>query len=102
MTPRSLATVLLAAVLLAPLQAALASMRCPDGILSTDETIDSVLSKCGKPDERVVEPPGVDEYGVLLPDAVHIERWTYGPDNGMYWHLRFIDGRLAETRSRRY
>lgn len=30
-----------------------------------------------------------------------IEHWVYGPHNGMYQYLRFIDGRLVEIRSKR-
>ncbi|WP_231703262.1 DUF2845 domain-containing protein [Halopseudomonas pelagia] len=78
-----------------------ASMRCADGILSTAEDIQSVLSKCGEPDSRAREPAEVDGYGALVPNAVPVERWVYGPQNGMYYHLRFVDGRLAEVRSRR-
>lgn len=96
------ASLLLGLALLLSVEPLLASMRCEGGILSDEETIESVLHKCGEPDEREVEAPGVDEYGVLLPGAVRVERWRYGPDNGIYWHLRFIDGRLAATRSRRY
>ena len=97
-----LASLLLGLGLLLQFEPLLASMRCEGGILSDSETTDSVLRKCGKPDEREVEAPGIDEHGVLLPGAVRVERWRYGPNNGIYWHLRFIDGRLAATRSRRY
>ena len=71
-----------------------ASMRCADGI-------QSVLSKCGEPDSRAREPAEVDGSGALVPNAVPVERWVYGPQNGMYYHLRFVDGRLAQVRSRR-
>lgn len=100
-TRRLSSGLLLAMLVMLPLEPVLASMRCADGILANEETIETVLKKCGNPDERTIEPPGVDEYGVLLPNAVRVERWTYGPQNGMYWHLRFIDGRLVESRSRR-
>jgi len=99
---RQATNMLLGLLLLLPFEPLLASMRCDRGILSTDETVESVEEKCGAPDERTLELPGIDEYGVLLPEAVRVERWTYGPDNGSYWHLRFIDGRLVDARSRRY
>lgn len=81
--------------------AAFASMRCAEGILGGEEDIHSVLSKCSEPDRRETEPAEVDGYGALVPGAVPVERWVYGPQNGMYYHLRFVDGRLAQVRSRR-
>lgn len=77
-------------------------MRCANGIVGADETMQSVKEKCGEPDERTTEPAAIDGNGALVPNAARIDHWTYGPRNGMYRHLRFVDGRLVETRSQRY
>jgi len=77
-----------------------ASMRCGTELVRTGMQMEEVLERCGEPQQRSVEEP-VDEQGYLIRGAVTVERWRYGPDNGMYRHLRFIDGRLVEIRSRR-
>ncbi|MFA5677820.1 MAG: DUF2845 domain-containing protein [Pseudomonas sp.] len=78
-----------------------ASMRCGSQSVDTGMLADEVLEQCGEPQLRSVEEP-VDEYGYQIRGAVRVENWRYGPDHGMYRHLRFIDGRLVEIRSRRY
>ncbi len=77
-------------------------MRCADGIVGAEETMQSVRDKCGEPDEHVTEPAEIDGYGAPVADAVRVDHWTYGPRNGMYRHLRFVDGRLVDIRSQRY
>ncbi|WP_185265819.1 DUF2845 domain-containing protein [Halopseudomonas xiamenensis] len=77
-----------------------ASMRCGTELVRTGMQMEEVLEHCGEPQQRSVEEP-VDEHGYLIRGAVTVERWRYGPDNGMYRYLRFIDGRLVEIRSRR-
>lgn len=78
-----------------------ASMRCGTQLIDTGMSLEEVLSYCGEPQQRSVEEP-VDEAGYQIRGAARVELWRYGPDNGMYRHLRFIDGRLVEIRARRY
>lgn len=78
-----------------------ASMRCGTQLIDTGMLLDEVLSHCGEPQQRSAEDP-VDEQGYLIRGAARVENWRYGPDNGMYRHLRFIDGRLVDIRARRY
>ncbi|PRB82826.1 DUF2845 domain-containing protein [Pseudomonas sp. MYb185] len=88
----------LAAGLLGPAQA---SMRCGTELIDTGALLEDVLKYCGEPQQRSLEEP-VDEHGYLIRGAVAVEQWRYGPDNGMYRYLRFLDGRLVEIRARRY
>lgn len=78
-----------------------ASMRCDNGIISGRETIAEVIRKCGQPDNRDVIQPTVDSNGKTPHQSATIENWIYGPKNGMYQYLRFIDGKLASIRSQR-
>ncbi len=78
-----------------------ATMRCADGIVAHGERSAQVLEKCGEPGTRKVFPPALDEFGNIVQGAATVELWTYGPNNGMYQHLRFIDGRLVQIRSQR-
>lgn len=78
-----------------------ASMRCGAQLIDAGMLLDEVLSYCGEPQQRSIEEP-VDDAGYQIHGAAQIQRWRYGPDNGMYRHLRFIDGRLVEIRARRY
>lgn len=78
-----------------------ASMRCGSHLVDTGMLLDEVFNLCGEPQQRSVEEP-VDEAGYQIRGAARVELWRYGPDNGMYRHLRFLDGRLVEIRARRY
>ncbi|SDS98044.1 Protein of unknown function [Halopseudomonas litoralis] len=93
---------LAAAILLFPAMGALAAtMRCDNGLISTGDTAMVVTEKCGEPASRQVTNPAVDGVGHVVRGAATVERWVYGPTNGMSYHLRFIDGRLAQIRSQR-
>lgn len=78
-----------------------ASMRCPKGIVSGGETTFEVLHKCGEPDskERIERVLGSD--GLPVTNSATIENWVYGPKNGMYRFLKFIDGTLVKIESHR-
>lgn len=78
-----------------------ASMRCDRGIISGGELIAEVLRKCGHPDHRQLIEPRVDANGKTPHRSASIEDWVYGPRNGLYQYLRFIDGKLATLRSSR-
>lgn len=78
-----------------------ASMRCNSALINEGDLAVEVLRKCGPPAERQITPPAMAANGQLKHGAVTVETWVYGPENGMYRNLRFIDGRLVEIRSRK-
>ena len=78
-----------------------AAMRCNNGIISEGHTTWEVTEKCGEPQDRERIEPTVGSNGKPPRHSATIENWVYGPDNGMYRHLRFIDGKLVEIESRR-
>ena len=71
------------------------SMRCGSGIVSGGETTSEVIEKCGKPSESNVIDPVIGENGYPKRGSVTIEHWVYGPANGGYRYLKFIDGKLV-------
>ncbi|HBZ94052.1 MAG TPA: hypothetical protein DEO91_10195 [Pseudomonas sp.] len=73
--------------------AAQASMRCGTTLISEGDLTVDVRRKCGEPDHREVIPPSSPQGG-----GVTVEQWVYGPSNGMYRYLRFLDGKLVEIR----
>lgn len=93
----SLSIRLCAGVLALTSVAAQASMRCEKGLVDEGDVSMDVVRKCGEPDKREVFTPGE----AAKEGAATVELWVYGPDNGMYRYLRFIDGRLAQIRSQR-
>ncbi len=73
-----------------------ASMRCGTALIYEGERSVEVLRKCGEPDQREVTPPSSQ-----LGGGVTVEQWVYGPRNGVYRYLRFLDGKLVEIRMER-
>ncbi|MDY7562640.1 DUF2845 domain-containing protein [Pseudomonas sp. 10B1] len=78
-----------------------ASMRCASGLIDEGDTISAVVSRCGQPANRRVSAPAVNADGVQAYKSVTVEDWVYGPANGLYQYLRFIDGKLVSIRSAR-
>ena len=78
-----------------------ASMRCPKGIISGGETTFEVLHKCGEPDSKERIDPVLEADGKTVSKSATIENWVYGPQNGMYRFLKFIDGSLVKIESHR-
>ncbi|MCD5988788.1 MULTISPECIES: DUF2845 domain-containing protein [Pseudomonas] len=76
-----------------------ASMRCNSALIDEGDLAVEVLRKCGPPAERQITPPALAANGQLIHGAVTVETWVYGPENGMYRNLRFIDGRLVQIKS---
>jgi len=81
--------------------AAQASMRCPNGIISGGATTFEVLHKCGEPNSKEKINPVLRSDGEEVKKSVTVESWVYGPSNGMYRLLKFIDGTLVKIESRR-
>ena len=76
-----------------------ASMRCNSALIDEGDLAVEVLRKCGPPAERQITPPTLQQNGQPRHGAVTVEHWVYGPQNGTYRTLRFIDGRLVEIKS---
>jgi len=78
-----------------------AAMRCATDLVEEGETSIEVIRKCGAPASREVTEPVIDANGTQRYKSVTVEQWVYGPNNGMYRYLRFIDGKLVQIRSER-
>ncbi|MCI8208066.1 hypothetical protein AUC61_00835 [Pseudomonas sp. S25] len=76
-----------------------ASMRCNSTLINEGDLAVEVLRKCGPPADRQIIPPAMAANGQLKHGAVTVETWVYGPENGMYRTLRFIDGQLVQIKS---
>ncbi|WP_353979071.1 DUF2845 domain-containing protein [Salinicola endophyticus] len=71
------------------------ALRCQNGLVQDGDLKSEVIAKCGSPASKEVEPPQ-SRGGRIIKGAVTIERWIYGPMNGAYYYLRFIDGKLVD------
>ena len=79
-----------------------ATMRCGSEINNEGNTTFEVLRKCGEPKNREIINPIADNNSKKANNkAVPVENWVYGPDNGMYRYLRFVDGILTQIKSQR-
>lgn len=81
--------------------AAQASMRCEHGLVDKGDTAAAVLETCGAPSSKQVISPELRSDGHPVDRAVTVENWVYGPDNGNYKYLKFIDGKLVNIDSGR-
>jgi Protein of unknown function (DUF2845) len=88
-------------VLIAAATSVQASLRCSGGLVDEGDMDVEVVNKCGAPARRDVYPAAVDSNGQIVRKAVTVERWVYGPNNGIYRYLRFVDGRLVQVESKR-
>ncbi|ABJ15703.1 TPA: DUF2845 domain-containing protein [Pseudomonas aeruginosa] len=94
----SIGVLLAMAAMLGSYGVAAATLRCGSAIVSEGDLIDDVLRKCGNPDSRKIEGPAVDGSGYIVRGAATVENWVYGPRNGWYQKLRFVDGRLVQIK----
>lgn len=78
--------------------AALASMRCGTQLVEEGAPIGEVQGKCGAPQFQRNEYPAPRPPGARYYNPVQVTWWVYGPDNGAYRYLRFIDGKLVQIR----
>ncbi len=78
-----------------------ASMRCGTQLIDEGDLIADVLRKCGQPAQREVIPAASTTATDKKFNAVNVENWIYGPSNGVYQYLRFIDGKLVQIRTGR-
>ncbi|MBD1553900.1 DUF2845 domain-containing protein [Pseudomonas typographi] len=92
-----LALMALAAALASTAQAA--PLQCPHGLVSEGDSDLQVVHQCGEPAQKQILPAAILRDHQANDHAVTVERWVYGPSNGLYQRLRFIDGHLAQISS---
>jgi hypothetical protein len=78
-----------------------ATMRCGTALISVGDTAAVVREKCGPPDSSVDEGPATRINGVPRLNAVKVSLWVYGPRNGAFQHLKFIEDKLVKIDTRR-
>jgi len=78
-----------------------ATMRCGTALISSGDSAQTVLQKCGTPDTRTSEGPALRANGVPYQGSATVSHWVYGPRSGAYQHLRFIDDKLVSIETRR-
>ncbi|WP_426119921.1 DUF2845 domain-containing protein [Pseudomonas sp. DSP3-2-2] len=84
----------LALAMIAGQSSAFADMRCNTGLVSEGDTTSDVERQCGTPSDRQIIPAVAVSQGQKA-NAVTVENWVYGPRNGAYYKLKFIDGKLV-------
>lgn len=81
---------------------AASTLRCGSQLVSTGDRAFEVQQKCGEPvSQEVLGTQETFNSTYRKSEAVKIEEWIYGPDNGMYQYLRFEGGRLVRIESKR-
>lgn len=88
-------------VLLAHTNISQASMRCGNNLINEGFSKFEVIQKCGEPKNREVIDPVIGSNNKTPNKSVSVENWVYGPSNGVYRYLKFIDGVLVKIESRR-
>ena len=91
---RSLAVVV-GVILLSIHSLASADMRCGTGLISEGDSTYEVQKKCGPPSHREAIPAEPNLNKSQKNHAVTVENWVYGPQNGAYYRLKFLDGKLV-------
>ncbi|WP_076017633.1 DUF2845 domain-containing protein [Pseudomonas sp. ATCC PTA-122608] len=84
----------LALAMMAGQSSAFADMRCSTSLISEGDTSSDVERQCGAPSDRQIIPAAAAPRGEKS-NAVTVENWVYGPRNGAYYKLKFIDGKLV-------
>ncbi|WP_349238737.1 DUF2845 domain-containing protein [Pseudomonas syringae] len=74
---------------------AFADMRCGTSLVSEGDSTHDVKRKCGEPSTREIIPATPSYQKSQRNHAATVENWVYGPQNGAYYHLKFLDGKLA-------
>jgi hypothetical protein len=78
-----------------------ATMRCGTALISLGDTASVVREKCGAPDRSEDHEPVARVNGVPRLNAVKVSLWVYGPRNGAWQHLKFIEDKLVAIDTRR-
>jgi hypothetical protein len=78
-----------------------ATMRCGTALISLGDTAGVVREKCGAPDRSEDQLPARRTSSAKPFNAVKVSLWVYGPRNGAYQHLKFIEDKLVSIDTRR-
>lgn len=78
-----------------------ATMRCGTALISLGDTASVVREKCGAPDKSEEQDPAARVNRVPRLNAVKVSFWIYGPRNGAFQHLKFIEDKLVAIDTRR-
>lgn len=78
-----------------------ATMRCGSALISIGDLAGDIRYKCGAPNKESSEGPALKNNGVPKKNSARISLWVYGPRNGAYHYLRFIDEKLIDIQLRR-
>jgi hypothetical protein len=76
------------------------SMRCDSALVSVNDSMNTVLRKCGEPSGRGPISYLKNTDGKQR-EEIPVQQWTYGPTYGMYHYLRFEGDRLADITGER-
>ncbi|WP_346833438.1 DUF2845 domain-containing protein [Pseudomonas abietaniphila] len=78
-----------------------ATMRCGTSLINLGDTATVVREKCGAPDRSEDQEPASRINSVPRLNAVKVSFWVYGPRNGAFQHLKFIEDKLVAIDTRR-
>lgn len=78
-----------------------ATMRCGSALISVGDLAEDIRHKCGAANKESSEGPALKNNGVPKVNSAKISVWVYGPRNGAYHYLRFIDEKLITIHMRR-
>lgn len=81
--------------------AADATMRCGTALISLGDTASAVREKCGAPDKSEEQQPVLRSGSTRPFNSAKVSFWVYGPRNGAFQHLKFIDDKLVAIDTRR-
>lgn len=81
--------------------AANATMRCGTALISLGDTASVVREKCGAPDKSEEQEPVLRSGSTRPFNSAKVSFWVYGPRNGAFQHLKFIDDKLVAIDTRR-
>lgn len=84
-----------------PITCTAGTLRCGSALISIGDLTEHVRGKCGPPGREQSEGPALRNNGVPKLNAAKISTWIYGPRNGAYQYLRFIDDKLVAVEIRR-
>jgi hypothetical protein len=70
-------------------------------LIAEQASMADVLARCGQPARQEGREPPPRPAGARAWHPASINLWVYGPHNGAYHYLRFVDGKLVEIRMRR-
>lgn len=71
------------------------TLRCNSALISVHDGMAEVLRKCGEPASRAATGAVRIKAGYGRWVELPTERWTYGPDSGMYHYLKFEGDELV-------